>query len=68
MTRTKGYYVKLQRQGGRNAEERTSDEPEYIMEGDEPRLFMTTAHATEAGREYTMDKPELTYALEPVVP
>jgi hypothetical protein len=29
---------------------------------------MTTADATEAGWEYTMDKPELTYVLEPVVP
>ena len=68
MSRTQGYHVKLMPQGSSHAEERTKNEPEYIMEGDAPRLFMTQAQATEAGREYTLDKPDLTYALEPVAP
>ena len=65
MSRTRGYYVKLWRQGRSDAE--TQDEPEYIMAGNEPQLFVTKTQAAEAGREYVKDKPELTYALEPVV-
>ena len=68
MSRTQGYHVKLTPQGSSHAEERTKDEPEYIMDGDEPQLFMTAAQATEAAEGYTMDKLDLTYVLEPVAP
>lgn len=68
VSRTQGYHVKLVPQGSSSDEERTKDEPEYIMDGDEPRLFMTAAQATDAGREHTMDKLDLTYVLEPVAP
>ena len=68
MSRTQGYHVKLMPQGSSHAEERTKKEPEYIMDGDKPQLFMTAAQATEAGQDYTMDKADLTYVLEPVAP
>jgi hypothetical protein len=65
MSRTLGYYVKLERQGSSHAEERTRNEPDYIMEGNKPRLFTTAALAFETGEEYTQDKPDLTFTLEP---
>lgn len=68
MSRTKGFHVRLWRQGTPAAEERTRDAPEFIMDGDAPQLFMTEADATEAGRRRTEDEPELTFAIEPVVP
>ena len=38
------------------------------MDSDKPQLFMTEAQATEAGQDCTLDKPDLTYVLEPVAP
>ena len=68
MSRTQGYYVQLWRQGNEGADEASSEEPQHLMDGDVPQLFMTAAEATEAGKAYTMERDELTYAIEPVVP
>lgn len=65
MSRTRGYYVKLGRWEESGVE---TQEPDYIMAGDEPQLFATRALADEAAQKYVKDKPELTYVLEPVVP
>jgi hypothetical protein len=65
MSRTLGYYVKLERQGSSHAADRTRNEPDYIMEGNKPRLFTTAALAHEMAEEYTQDKPDLTFTLEP---
>ena len=62
MSRTRGYRVKPWRQRIDSAE----DAPEYIRDGDEPKLFPTESLAQEMGEEYTRDKPKLTFALEPV--
>ena len=62
MSRTRGYRVKLWQQGIEGGK----DAPEYIREGSEPKLFPTESLAQEMGEEYTRDKPELTFALEPV--
>ena len=66
MGRTEGYYVRLVPQGASFAEERGDDEPDFIMERDEPRLFMTEEEAVEAGQTYVASRPKLTYSIEPV--
>lgn len=66
MSRTQGYYVRLVPQGANFAEERGDDEPAFIMEQDEPRLFMTEEEAIEAGQTYVASRPKLTYSIEPV--
>ncbi|HEX7002750.1 MAG TPA: hypothetical protein VF168_00995 [Trueperaceae bacterium] len=68
MSRTQGYYVRLVPQGTAFAEERGDDEPEFIMDGQEPHLFMTEAEAIEAGQTYVASRPKLTYSVEPVAP
>lgn len=63
MSRTAGYYVRLLRQGVDAAEEM----PSYLRDGGEPQLFATKKLAQEMAEAYLEDKPEFTFALEPVV-
>lgn len=66
MSRRDGYYVRLVPQGAEFAEERGDDEPEFIMDAEEPRLFVTETEAIEAGQTYVSSRPKLTYSVEPV--
>ncbi len=67
MTRTKGYHVKIWKQEAGDTTESDAKHADYLTRDGEPTLFATQRAARDAADAHVRDKPELTYALEPVV-
>lgn len=67
MTRTKGFRVKIWEQAAGETPEAGSEHADYLTEDGEPKVFATQRAAKDAADAYVRERPNVTYALEPVV-